>query len=219
MKKTLISLVIAAALLIPTASHAQMSQEDTQALLVSSLQQVILLLTKQVEILMAQLVEMQRIQTPVVTQPTNPPVTTTPTPTPTPTPPQNGSIAPVAEAPVDKSEIVVLTTKSLPDPAGGMIYGAFNFKITVLNKDGKSAFGTPVKVSFPSDAIYPRNENKTPEEDLKDNSNINKTLNGKASDEAEHWYTSFQYIPATTGTKTITFTSGNLTKSVTVEVN
>lgn len=122
---------------------------------------------------------------------------------------QNTAPAPVVVvpvvAPVDKSAIVVkIEEASNSSKTTETPYGEYPITVSVLNSKG--AYSTDASVTFarPSDdmnVVWNQANTK----------NINGVNNGV-------WSVPFTYIPSTPGTKTLTFTSGSLTKTVTVEV-
>ncbi len=130
---------------------------------------------------------------------------------------KNNVIIPVMETPVDKSEIVVKqqfeSGSGQPgenDPASGKYpFGAYFFTITVLDSNGKPNPSTvdangnldkvvPIVTTFPEDNFGPQ-----------------KVRNDIANPSGQN---TARYVPTTPGTKTITFISGTLTKTVTVGV-
>lgn len=115
---------------------------------------------------------------------------------------------------VDRSELVVTAnTPSKKDPENNVPYGEFSFFVSVLDKDGNHTEGALVTPTYPSDNLYTQ-LGKT---GLGQDAGAKKTTNRSNAD-IKDWNAGFTYHPTTVGTKTITFTSGSLTKSVTVEV-
>ena len=126
--------------------------------------------------------------------------------------------APIVPAPVvDKSEIVVVSdqqTAFLPCP--DCLYPQYNrayfiFYVEVLNKDGSKVVAD-VDIQLPADDLFTvAGHTRTPELLSKQPTTLtpNKQHFGPAV---------FPYYPTSKGSKTLTFTSGNLTKSVTINV-
>ncbi len=89
------------------------------------------------------------------------------------------------------------------EPNSALLHGEFFFDIAVVNSLGKKVSGSPVHMAFPADHDFGG--------PYSGDSLADKTM-------ATSYIQFGPYVPTTPGTKTITFTSGNLTKSVTVEV-
>lgn len=185
--------------------------------------QLITLLQQQVADLVAQLKVMQASQDTLTTQVAhvNTQVAqvvqnTTPVVAPTPTIDYQNFGSTQVVTPVDKSAIVVTqvynqgtgTPTDYDGAAGRYPYGSYMFTITVLDKDGnpngsKVVNGqlvntVPIVTTFPGDNFggqTVRNDITNP---------VGQTTAG--------------YAPMTTGIKTITFTSGGLSTSTTIEV-
>lgn len=129
------------------------------------------------------------------------PTPVVPTPAPTPIP------APV----VDKSEIII---KVIPNTYTNELrpYPEWDFIVKVLDTSGKVTDSLDISVTLPVD----NNSKYTNPTTLPANKNTTPGRIGYVSPES--WGAEFNYIPTTPGTKTLVFTSGSLTKSVTVEV-
>lgn len=113
---------------------------------------------------------------------------------------------PVVVPVVDKSDILVEVYYNGvgKDPANNIPFGQWAWDIQVLDNEGNYIKGASVTASFPSDNLYGEQAIET-------------TKNVRNVD-SKKWFAGFSYLPKTIGTKTITFTSGSLSKSVTVEV-
>lgn len=114
---------------------------------------------------------------------------------------------PVEVPVVDKSDLLVETYQNGvgKDPANNIPFGQWTWNIRVLGADGAYVKDAQIVATLPNDNLYGAEQT---------NETKNETGNKK-----EDWYAGFSYLPKTIGTKTITFTSGEFSKSVTVEVN
>lgn len=170
-----------------------------------ALMQLITLLQAQVAELVTQLQTQLAQQTILTTkidtivQNTTPVVTPTPSPTPT-----FGSVVSPSINSIDLSAMTVslIATSS---PRSNAPYGTFSFKIIVLDKNGKNVKDATV------------NWNVTDNRYTDQDSMVKKTSNSSGITLDNYW-AEFWYIPTTSGSKTITFTSGNLSTSTTIEV-
>jgi peptidoglycan hydrolase-like protein with peptidoglycan-binding domain len=123
-----------------------------------------------------------------------------------PTPP-----TPVPE--IDKSDLLVQQIGlSKRDPTNNAPYGEYSFRVSVLDKNGKYRNDAIVTVQLPSDDLYEVLQKQT-------SSPRTRTVNAVTSSPLNDWYVVFSYVPTTTGQKTLTFTSGPLTKSLTIQVS
>ena len=111
---------------------------------------------------------------------------------PNPTPVTN---PPIVE--VDHSDMVVTLNSSETATQNGSPFGEWVYKVVLHDKKGNIVSGANVHLDAPNDNINPW---------------FDETLN-RASENAL-----FSYIPTTAGTKTLTFTSGSLSKTVTIVV-
>ncbi len=142
------------------------------------------------------------------------PKQTTNTQTPTNNDPQLGAVE------QDQSDLIVkFTGKNKVDAVNNMPFGGFSFRVHVKDSEGNYVKNAPISVEYPNDAVYSRNENLTPEEDKATNGNLHKKTNGQSGPRTGDWSASFEYVPSEEGyeTKTIRFTSGDMTKEFTVQ--
>lgn len=110
-----------------------------------------------------------------------------PAPTPTPTP---------APVPVVSKRIEVETTYiNNRDPAYNEPYGTYLFKTSLINSAGKN-LKEPITMSYKG-IDYTR---------------IAEDLSGRAA--KDNWHHTFTIVPQATGTQSVTFTSGEATKTV-----
>ncbi len=86
------------------------------------------------------------------------------------------------------------------DPVNGIPFGVFTFKVSVLDANGQTVNGTPIKIEAPGFT-------KT------------KTIDTLANKDSKEYYTAFDYVPVKKGTPTVQFTSGALAASYPLEVN
>ncbi len=104
--------------------------------------------------------------------------------------------------PQDQSAITVVELPpSGHDPANGIPYEVLSFKVRVLDTNGATVDNAPVSMSVNGAVVESR---------IVDTVYSPETKN-------DH-YTTFQYTPQDAGSYTFTFTSGNLTKEVTVAI-
>ena len=124
----------------------------------------------------------------------------------------------------DKSEIFVEFSKivdrnycSIPDMPCTP-YGEYEFKICVLDKSGKSIKDVVVKMGAPDNDVLIDSQNK--EKEIYNTLFWADTWRLESHEHADGklWGVAFRYRPQTSGTKTIIFTSGNLSKSITIDV-
>ena len=101
----------------------------------------------------------------------------------------------------DLSEIVVVVTPYAIDPIHKAPHGAYHLKASIFTKDGSPAKNAFLRMDTPGQFFSYHA------------SYFEKQLN--AGDENS---VTWVYVPTSAGLKTITFTSGNLTKSVTIDV-
>lgn len=140
---------------------------------------------------------------------------TTPTPTPVPTP-----------APVVVDNIPVATTlKVLIDGDVGFHsldnsfpFGHYDFKVQVLDQFGKSMKGVMVHMIEAKDDLFKSSQGDFDKETL--SSYYVGMVNDNWTNIEGGWYTGdFNYIPGTSGSHSITFTSGNLSTDFAFGVN
>ena len=127
--------------------------------------------------------------------------------TPTPVFQFNGTIQPMPEvpAPVDKSEIVVEVSR-VKESSESTPFGYYFLKVSVLNSEGIT---TPIK------------ESENPRQNI--SMEVGGVIESRFIDTQTHreskvWFHTFGFEPGSVGVHSITFTSGNLTKTITVEV-
>lgn len=103
------------------------------------------------------------------------------------------TVAPVVQSVVmDKSDIVIVEARQRPaDPKGNQPFGSVLFILKVLNADGNDTSKTAKVIMQAPDNIYGESVQ-----------NVN-TNSGNLF-----------YVPTTGGTKTVTFTSGTITKTI-----
>lgn len=89
------------------------------------------------------------------------------------------------------------------DEINSLPHGAINYRVGVT--DGAGNYLKDVEITFNG-------------EDNIESSNRTKSPNGVTSKELADWSASFSYAPRSAGTKTITVTSGSLTKTIEVVV-
>lgn len=133
--------------------------------------------------------------------------TTTPTPVPTispmtvqdvtPQPTFGAIIQPPMPAPQDLSGITVSTDTDTKNE--------YAFKVSVLDTNGKHILKAPITISIPTHTF--------PEWYT-----MNRETNGQSTTGSADWKTTFGEINLPKGTHDVTFTSGNLTKTITLEV-
>lgn len=117
----------------------------------------------------------------------------------------NGTVNTMPEE--DKSELkVTLLSRGTPENIG-FPFGSYNYAVSVLGQDGKYRNDVTIHMDSTTDDIYFGKEQY-----------MDRTPNGVTSSDLKDYYATFSYIPTTAGTKTITFTAGSLSKSITVEV-
>lgn len=137
----------------------------------------------------------------------NPVVINTVTPVQTVQQPTFGGIITAMETPVDKSEIIAEQIGYSKD-ADTPYFGDYSFKVSVLNAKGEYINKAEVTMSAPED--FYKSVGQENSKRLTENQNGN-PADGK-------WYTTFGYIPMTKGTKNVVFTSGSLSKTITINV-
>lgn len=113
--------------------------------------------------------------------------------------PTYGSIQPME----DKSEIVVtLVSTSKPDAINSMPFGEYGYNVAVLNSEGKNI--EMAEITFVGeDNVYPQKTRKA---------------DSISATGMKDWTGTFSYAPTSKGMKTLTFTSGTLTKTLTLDV-
>lgn len=97
--------------------------------------------------------------------------------------------------------VVLASQSTLRDPIDSEPYGAYGFIASVLDSSGNSVRNAAVVMS---DGVQ---ASKTA-------TSTTNALDGKLMG----WIANFEYVPLSLGTKTITFTSGNLSQSYTLDV-
>lgn len=161
------------------------------------------------------------------------------------TPPVLPATAPVLPEPVKPEPIIVSTPQPMPINKSDITieftrgvafdsapYGTYNFIIGILNSEGKYVKDAIISMDAP-DHKYAEINKYVPDfkGDPKAYALVNagpRAANGMSlaswqdkntpSSQFEKFTTSWEYVPMATGTKFITFTSNNLSKSITIEV-
>lgn len=133
------------------------------------------------------------------------------------------SVGGIIETPMEASKpsqlLVTFNGGSSKNPDAGFPLGSFNWRVSVLDQYGAYLQGQNVSADLPDDARIPWNELLSREEDKLTNPNLHKVTDAQSGFKTKDWGTSFEYIPTTSGAKTITFTSGGLTEIVEVTVD
>lgn len=137
---------------------------------------------------------------------TNPVVINTVTPVQTVQQPTFGGIIVPMETPIDKSAIIAELLKVTKD-ADTPYFGNYILKVSVLNANGEYVNKAEVSMSAPEDYFQTVGQNKE-----------SRFTEARQNNDDKNWYVTFPYIPMTQGAKDITFTSGNLSKTVTINV-
>lgn len=125
--------------------------------------------------------------------------------TPAPVVPAPGGILTVS-MPVDQSAITAeVINRSKPDAGNDSPYGEYQIQVRVLNASGVTVKGTPIAMDAPNN-LYSNPDSRT--------------LDTVASKETGNdFYHVFVYNPTKAGPATLTFTSGNLTQLLTLNVD
>lgn len=105
--------------------------------------------------------------------------------------------------PMDKSEILVTETSHIKPNKTLTGFDGWSFRVSVLDKDGNYTRSTIV-------ANIP---------DTFGDQNLIKEAGNQSGTNKGDWSADFSFYPKSKGQKTLTFTSGNLTKSIVVEVD
>ena len=130
---------------------------------------------------------------------------------------------PQMPAPIDKSEIKVTHQVSHKFNADTKPRWEITYNVEVFDSEGKHVQGAPVAMRG-TDMSFSRNTNiNNLEEEIKVHGDLNKkTLNqnrDKIKGDLEDWHANFTYMTEVPGPKDITFTSGNLTKTVQITLD
>lgn len=140
--------------------------------------------------------EINKYQAELAKQATNAPTTTT-APTP-PTAPLGVIINQPNPIMENKEDILVKVINVGPkDEVNGLPFGSFSLRISVLDASGKYLEKAPITIKTPDGQ-------KTVEP------------NGMSTPDLKDWNTTFTYVPKAAGTKSLTFTSGTLSKTIEV---
>lgn len=118
-----------------------------------------------------------------------------------------GNVEPATPAPVVPVSIEVT-------PVGPTDTGSYAFLTRVLNSDNSYSSTSLVAMDAPGNLSEDRSDYYANTHQVT-NANVDYDSNRKP---IGNWSVSFGYLPKTSGTKTITFTSGNLTKSITMDI-
>lgn len=110
------------------------------------------------------------------------------------------------ETPIDKSGITAELMKIYKD-SETPYFGQYIFKVSVLNEKGEYVNNAEVAMSAPEDYFQTVGQNKE-----------TKFTNDRKNNDDKNWYLTFGYVPMTQGTKNVTFTSGNLSTTITINV-
>lgn len=137
---------------------------------------------------------------------TTPIVINTVTPVQTVQQPTFGGIITPMETPIDKSAIIAELFKIDKDPAWSY-FGMYTLKVSVLNAKGEYVNKAEVTMSAPEDYLQTVGQNKE-----------SRFTEARQNNDDKNWYVTFPYIPMTQGSKNVTFTSGNLSTSITINV-
>jgi hypothetical protein len=133
-----------------------------------------------------------------------------------PTPSVSPSPSPVAS--IDKSDIVIYETGI--DPAGPCADGEsrpeYHYQVGVLDKDGNFLKDVVIKIDSQDNFVNTFGSYSSP--DLNPNLSGKPTQIRNGANNTTDWVKNFSYIPTSTGLKTITFSSGSLSKTITVNV-
>lgn len=82
-------------------------------------------------------------------------------------------------------------------------HGVFAVQVSLLDSNGKYVKDATFQLSVSDNLI----ENET-----------ERNVDGRTTVKANDWNTRFRYAPSSPGSKTLTFTSGDFTKTLTIEV-
>ena len=113
--------------------------------------------------------------------------------------------APVVES-VAMKELKILNVDEFPS-ANDSPFGAFTLRVAVV-EDGKYEKFTEITMNAPDVSTTPEYVN----------GKITKKANTETGNHEGNWHAGFSYIPTSAGEKIITFTSGDLTKTVKIFV-
>lgn len=122
---------------------------------------------------------------------------------------------PAIIVPMDKSAITVETIKSPVTSlnSSGAPYGNYTFNVVVLDKDGKRVKDASVLMEGEDSTFW----TNPPSPQVRNTDGVTGAYAiGKSI--MDDWHTTFSLVPKTLGTKTYTFTSGNLSATTTIEV-
>lgn len=141
-----------------------------------------------------------------VVQNTTPVFGATPSPSPAPSPVPTPSPTPTP-APIDRSDILIKLTGpfNYGDSVNNTPYGNYTVRVSVLDSSGNYTRNELIVMDAP-DNIY------------KNTGDTEKYPNAISTNNGNDWFAGFSYVPTSLGSKTLTFTSGNLTKSITIEI-
>ncbi len=230
MKKIFATGVIAFVSTLPMFAAAQTTPATNNSALIAALEQLVQILTQEIQQILAQQQQQTQLQQQLVQNQTtqsqqiqqiaqNTKVTaqnTTPVAAPQPTPAPQSTPAP---EPIDKSAVII-TEKASGAITADMPHGSFSFWVGVLDSNGKNIQNASITMNAPgnmegangscapSAAGYPG---------CNDSGGLyTRTANQQSTTNAGDWTGAFVYYPTTAGTKTVTFTSGNLSNSITV---
>lgn len=132
--------------------------------------------------------------------------------------PYYAGTAPQVQKPMeDKSGITVnIVNTTEKDVINSVPFGTYTIRVRVLDTDGNSTCGT--YCDNPRDV----NATKVPiSMNAPDNQGgdiVEKVIDGKETPKSKDYYTSFLYVPTKKGNKNLTFTSGDLTKDLEINV-
>lgn len=105
----------------------------------------------------------------------------------------------------DKSAVTAVLVQTVPkDTVNSLKYGSFIIQVRVLDENGFTVNGAPVTMSISNNLA---------------GDSIDKVIDTLETPKSTDYYTSFEYIPTTKGTKTLTFTSGELTTDLEIVVS
>lgn len=100
-----------------------------------------------------------------------------------------------------KADIIIVESSDAKiDAVNGIPYGTYFFQVRILDSNGNPVKGVPVSMTI-------------------DGKTINRTIDTAPTIGSVDYYTTFQYIPTSTGDKDATFASGDLTKDLTFSVS
>lgn len=199
MKKYILAFTLAI-LLSTNVTYALTPQEEYQNALMS----LISLLQQQVATLMDQLKQVQSSQLSIETKLDKAVEQTLPIQT-------FGATTPT-QTMQDKSDLLIEVIKTAENGQENMPYGQYNFIVSVLDKNGEYLKDQLVTMSA-NESLF-----KGVTEDYEKLTSRNSGVDWRGN-MSKDWKTGdFNYIPSTKGIKTITFTSGTLSKNYQLEV-